>query len=140
MIQESSSLGSYRIQTQPLFGRYLGYVLVLNTYIGSGFLALPWAYQQGGWLFTLILEELFLAVGYLMGLQLLEICSKVEILYRIETAGILCPTPSLWRLCQEAYKPSHNSSELLEDYEQLSLSSERQFDLVQLVRLLLGKV
>lgn len=62
-------------------GEKLGYVLMVNTAIGSGYFAIPWAYHKGGWLLSLLLEVLFLVLGYILALQVLEILLKVRFLH-----------------------------------------------------------
>lgn len=118
------------------FGLLSGYVFAINTVVGAGFLSLPWAYAQGGWALSLGLQSVCMAVGWLLSLLQLEVLSRVEALYRLREAGHYIQRPGLRQLLGR------------KDYyagEPLLLSSlepeitHRRFDLIEVVRLLLGR-
>jgi len=109
-------------------GEKLGYVLIVNTAIGSGYFAIPWAYNRGGWLLSLILEVLFLAVGYILALQVLEILHKARFLHanprpRVPFLHLILPVP------RQAYAPLP---------EVPAAILETDLDMVRAVQALLG--
>lgn len=117
------------------FGLLSGYVFAINTVVGAGFLSLPWAYSKGGWALSLGLQTVCMIVGWLLSLLQLEVLSRVEALYRLREAGHYIKRPGLSQLLGR------------KDYyagEPLLLSSlepeitHRRFDLIEVVRLLLG--
>lgn len=63
----------------PRHGFWVGFFFTINAMIGSGVLAVPWSFQQGGMLLSAML--LFLAgfLTLLLSLQMLEIMSRMEL-------------------------------------------------------------
>ena len=112
----------------------LGYILVVNTAVGSGYFATPWAYSRGGWLISLLFQVVFIALGYVLALQVLEILPKARVLYYLESAGKPQPKLSLFRLLF----PKSASQLNLDNIE--TICKGKEIDMVQLVRLLLGEL
>ena len=42
-------------EAKEKYGAFIGYLFTINSMIGSGILAYPWAFHQGGWLLGLLL-------------------------------------------------------------------------------------
>ena len=38
------------------FGLFTGYVFIINSSIGAGFLSIPWAFSNADWLFSLLYQ------------------------------------------------------------------------------------
>jgi len=115
-------------------GERLGYVLVVNTSIGSGYFAIPWAYSRGGWAISLFFQVLFVALGYLLALQVLEILPKARFLYYLEASGKPRPRPSLFHLFSSLPTAPPVQAELEASRNDLEI------DMIQVVRLLLGEL
>lgn len=69
------------------FGLFTGYVYSINSVIGAGFLGIPWAYENSGWLFSFAFQILVSIQSYIQAMQLLESMSRAEILLRIVEEG-----------------------------------------------------
>ena len=48
------------------FGPFVGYLYAINTVIGAGFLSLPWAYDESGWLFCLLIQVLYALMNLIL--------------------------------------------------------------------------
>ena len=117
------------------FGLVSGYVFSINTIVGAGFLSLPWAYAQGGWAVSLALQAICMVVGWVFSLLLLEVLSRVETIYKLRDSGHFIQRPSLGQLtgCRDYYAGQPLLLASLEPE-----ITHRRFDLVEVVRLLLG--
>jgi amino acid permease len=60
-----------------------GYIFAINSVIGAGFLSIPWAYENSGWLFSLIFQLCVAIHSLYLLLQLLEMMSRAEVLLRM---------------------------------------------------------
>ena len=69
------------------FGLFTGYVYAINSVIGAGFLGIPWAYENSGWLFSFSFQILVSFQSYIQAMQLLESMSRSEVLLRIIEEG-----------------------------------------------------
>ena len=69
------------------FGLLTGYIFVINTCIGAGFLSIPWAFDNAGWLFCVIYQIIVSIQGYFMCMMILEAMSRAEILLRMTEEG-----------------------------------------------------
>jgi hypothetical protein len=112
----------------------LGYILVVNTAVESGYFATPWAYSRGGWLISLLFQVVFIALGYALALQVLEILPKARVLYYLESNGNPQPKFSLFPLLFLG-----STSQLkIADIE--TICKGKEIDMVQVVRLMLGEL
>ena len=119
------------------FGTGAGYAYTVNSVIGAGFLSVPWAFQQAGWLLSLCMQTLFLAVGWLLSNQLLEITSRVEAMKQSEEQGVPIKPISLLNILRYGLNLSPEQHSLLPCPEP-ALSEARQYDLSEIVKLLMG--
>ena len=69
------------------FGFFTGYIFTINLVIGAGFLSIPWAYENSGWLFSLLFQIFVSVQMYIVSSQLLESLSRSEILLRMTEEG-----------------------------------------------------
>lgn len=69
------------------FSLITGYVYAINSVIGAGFLSIPWAYENAGWLFSLSFQIFVSLQSYFLAMQLLECMSRTEVLLRIQEEG-----------------------------------------------------
>lgn len=89
------------------FGILTGYIFVLNSTIGAGFLSIPWAYDNSGWLFSLFFQILVTAQCYYLSIQTLESMSRAEILARMTEEGKDIHRISFKKLFQTPNHPDH---------------------------------
>ena len=115
------------------FGLGSGFVFTINTVVGAGFLSLPWAYANGGWLLCLLLQLTFMVLSWVMCLLLLEVLSRVEAITRLREAGHTLECKSLLSVLA---RPTEKGKPLLSS-EEPSISS-RRFDIASVVRTLFG--
>lgn len=69
------------------FSPLTGYIYAINSIIGAGFLSIPWAYENSGWLFSLIFQILVSMHSFYLILQLFEAMSRAEVLFRMTESG-----------------------------------------------------
>lgn len=69
------------------FSLLTGYVYAINSVIGAGFLSIPWAYENAGWLFSFSFQMVVSIQCYFLAMQLLECMSRTEVLLRIQEEG-----------------------------------------------------
>lgn len=119
------------------FGVGAGYAYTVNSVIGAGFLSVPWAFQRAGWLLSLCMQTLFLAVGWLLSNQLLEITSRVEAMKQSEEQGVPIKPISLPQVLRHGLSLRPEQPSLL-PYPSPALSDTRQYDLSDIVKLLMG--
>ena len=84
------------------FGLFTGYIFVINTCIGAGFLSIPWAFATSGWFFCLIYETLVSVQGYIICMMILESMSRVEVLLTLADEGEVVPLVPFHRLFSKA--------------------------------------
>ena len=117
------------------FGGFPGYAYTLNSVIGAGFLSIPWAYQNGGWGLSVGIQVVFLALGWALARQVIEITSRVTAL---AINGVQAKPLGLFQLLT---KPFYNSGAALSPVlpSAPNITNTLQFDLYEEVRLLMGK-
>lgn len=67
---------------------WVGYAFTINSIVGSGILAIPWAYSQGGWLFSISIQVLSTIFSAFVSYQTLQTWSRVEIIARLQEKNI----------------------------------------------------
>mmetsp|Transcript_25804 Transcript_25804/g.45494 ORF Transcript_25804/g.45494 Transcript_25804/m.45494 type:complete len:485 (-) Transcript_25804:2683-4137(-) len=69
------------------FGYWTSYFFMINCVIGAGFLSLPWAYSNGGWVTSAVIQILTSLVTYYLFSLYLEVLARVEVLIRQKQDG-----------------------------------------------------
>ena len=69
------------------FGLWTGFIFTINCTIGAGFLSIPWAFNNAGWLFCITIQILAGIQGYFLAQQVLELMSRSEVLVRMTEEG-----------------------------------------------------
>jgi len=103
---------------RPTHGFWVGFFFTINSIIGAGLLAVPWAYDKGGIVLGSTLQVIAAVLALILGFQMLEIMSRTEALVR-QT---------------EETKPDAEVTELLED-SSVPFISTRKFDITEMVGL-----
>lgn len=117
------------------FGGFAGYAYTLNSVIGAGFLSIPWAYQNGGWGISVAIQAVFLALGWALAREVVEITSRVTAL---AINGVQARPLSLFELLTKPfYKSQASQSPALPSAP--NIINTLQFDLYGEVQLLMGK-
>ena len=119
------------------FGAWAGFAYTINSVIGAGFLSIPHAFQQAGWLLAVCMQALFLAIGWLLSNQILEITSRVEALKQAADNGLVLKPLSLLQVLRYGLG-ARRTPEALLSFPTPSLSEDRQYDLSEIVKLLMG--
>lgn len=73
------------------FGLWTGYIFAINCVVGAGFLGIPWAYSNAGWLFCFFYQIFISLQSFYLSLQLLESMSRAEVLLRKQEDGEVLP-------------------------------------------------
>ena len=121
------------------FGVWAGYAFVINSCIGAGILAIPNVYQTGGWLLSLLLTGVSLVLGWVFSLQLIEIISRTTALAEYRDAGNEIKPASVIMIAKVGLGIKKIPSDPLLDLPHPYLSETRQYDLSEVVSLLMGK-
>lgn len=118
------------------FGLWGGYFFSINTVIGSGFLALPYAFNSSGWLFGFILLTLMAFGSYYFSCELLEILSRIECIVRIEEQNTGRKIKRLtWT--EIIFKPQ--GEEALLEHEDRPIITNRRFDVTAIISIVFGR-
>jgi amino acid permease len=72
------------LEKQEGFGFWTSYFFMINCVIGAGFLSLPWAYSNGGWLFCTVFQVVISGVSYYLYSLYLEVMARVDVLIRLK--------------------------------------------------------
>lgn len=124
-------------ETDPAsFGAGTGFVYTVNTTVGAGFLGLPWAYLQGGWLLCVLVQVAIALLSWLMSLMLLEVMSRAEAVTRLREEGYNIPSLGYKHLCGK--KVYDNDLYLIPNTHKPEIT-HRRFDLTELVRIYFGE-
>jgi amino acid permease len=86
---------------QGKFGLWTGYFLAINVTIGAGFLSIPWAFDNAGWLFSLFYHFFMSFQSLFLARQFLECMSRAEVLFRMCEEGRKIQPISLKKLFQQ---------------------------------------
>ena len=70
-------------------GFFMGYFYTINSTIGSGVLAIPWAYSQGGWLLGTVLQLFTAFYSIVLAYLLLQVMSRVYVLHHLKEKGYI---------------------------------------------------
>ena len=82
-------------EVKEKYGAFVGYLFTINSMIGSGILAYPWAYARCGWVLGLLLLLLFCSVSYTLSNMMFDTMSRMDLINRLRREGITIPTQSL---------------------------------------------
>jgi amino acid permease len=130
------STTSFLFRQQPSnlarFGLWVGYFFSINSVIGAGFLALPYSFNQSGWLLSLLIMILVAIQTYYMALELLEMTSKAECIKQLEEAGIEVPRPSFLQVLKGGFNKVQIPDEIKPEIV------DRRFDVTSLSEIVLG--
>ena len=80
------------------FGLWTGYIFAINCIVGAGFLGIPWAYGNAGWLFCLVYQIFISIQSYFLALQTLESMSRADVLIQRKERGEAIPKLSFKQL------------------------------------------
>jgi amino acid permease len=115
------------------FGLWTGYFFSINVVIGSGFLTLPYSFNNSGWVLGLILMVVFALQSFYLGAMLIEVISRVECIKRLEEAEIKVPTPSFRQILRGVHKSVDWPDEACPDI------TDRRFDLSSIIAIIYGQ-
>ena len=91
------------IKSKYSFGLWTGYIFAINSIVGAGFLGIPWAYDNAGWLFC-IFYQIFISIqSYFLSLQTLESISRAEVLLQKIERGEAIPVLSFKQLLSKPH-------------------------------------
>ena len=121
------------------FGVFAGYAFLVNACIGAGLLAIPHAYQRGGWLLALLLTCASLVLGLVMTFQLIEAISRGTALLEHQRAGNEVKPVSLRAILKVGLGLEKLNSDRLMHMPAPFLADARQYDLTEVVRVLVGR-
>lgn len=116
------------------FGMWIGYFFSINVVIGAGFLTLPHSFNNSGWLISLILMTIIAVQNYYIGLELIEIVSKIECIKQIEETGVDVPRPTF----REIFKGTFTNIQIPEEIKPEIV--DRRFDLSTIVGMMFGSL
>ncbi|OMJ74345.1 hypothetical protein SteCoe_26734 [Stentor coeruleus] len=123
-----------------------GYFYTINSIIGSGMLAIPWAYSEGGWLLGVLSQIFTTTFTLILSYHQIQIMSRIEVLCNLSKRGYriipVKPSQFLARTFPEDFivsdKGYKEEEELLEIKDKPVISQVR-FDLCEMISVLLGK-
>ena len=121
------------IKSKNAFGLWTGYIFAINSIVGAGFLGIPWAYDNAGWLFCLFYQIFISMQSYLLSLQILESISRAEVLLQRLEKGETLPVLSFKQLLAKSH-----SYKLLQSNSRLIIS-DRLITCADLCKLAFGK-
>lgn len=127
-------------------GWWLGYCYTINSIIGAGILAIPWAYSQCGWILGICIQMIILYLSFTASYLMLSTWSRVESIAQLIEAGAkieLVPTTRLFqRKKKNSTLLSHENTSIHGEIiiaNKVPEIGERKFDLYEMVHMTLGK-
>ena len=102
--------------------------------MGAGFLTLPKTFDSAGWVFSSIYMAYAAFQSYYLGLQLIEVMSKGEVILRMKEDGNKLKRPKLIQLLR-----GRRSDSLISEIVVTPEITDRRLDISELVKLLFGK-
>ena len=109
----------------PTHGFWVGFFFSINSIIGAGILAVPWAFQEGGMVLGIGLMLFAGVLALVLSLQMLEIMSRTEAWVRRTEGG--------------KKSDSLEEVELLQGTNEEPTISERKFDMTEMFNLFYGE-
>lgn len=117
------------------FGFWTSYFFMINCVIGAGFLSLPWAYSNGGWLMGIFLQVVTSLVTYYIYCLYLEVLARVDVLIRLKQDGSDLVPVSLSRFIRIAQRRRRRPLLSAEYYPEIT---NRRMDAAEIVRVVFG--
>jgi amino acid permease len=77
-------MGDGNVGTGEVFTPMHTYFYYINSIMGSGFLAMPWAFQMSGNILTLIMLWVFTFLAYFYACILIEAMSRAEAISKLK--------------------------------------------------------
>ena len=117
------------------FGAIVGYGFFINAVVGAGFLSIPYAYQNGGWVLTLCFQVSAILLSLLLSFMTLEVTSRVASINALHRQGYIIPPVSVVNLfsLRQVFDP------LLEGRVPVPELTQQQYDVSHLVYVCLGR-
>ena len=125
---------------------WAGYFYTINTIIGSGVLAIPWAYSEGGWLLGLLCQAFTTSFSLVLAYHLIQIMSRMQVLSRLSSNGYIINPVSFSQLFIRTFpedfivsRKGYKDSVPLLEIEDNPRITKTRFDLTEMISVLLGK-
>ena len=126
--------------TSQGFSFWTGYFFVINVSVGAGFLNIPAVFQKTGWAFSAGFILVTALLSYVMGSQLIEVMSRVQVISQLQERGMQIQKPTFkqvfWR-AKDGELIDHDD-ELIDHEESTPFISDKRYDMTELVRILFG--
>mmetsp|Transcript_7867 Transcript_7867/g.15201 ORF Transcript_7867/g.15201 Transcript_7867/m.15201 type:complete len:489 (-) Transcript_7867:92-1558(-) len=125
----------------PKLNSFQAYFFTINSVMGTGFLCIPWVFQNSGWLFGIIVLAFFAIQSAVLSFMLLESISRTNALAVLEDHGEPAPTTNLYQAANSFKNDAGAQAPIytkLEGNAKLEIS-DRRMDLTSMVRLLFGE-
>ena len=116
------------------FGLWTGFIFTINCTIGAGFLSIPWAFNNAGWLFCITIQILAGIQGYFLAQQVLELMSRSEVLVRMTEEGKDIH-PISWK---KLFSKPKTSKSLISPPHLVPIITNRVINLPDMVKLVFG--
>lgn len=123
-----------------------GYFYTINSIIGSGILAIPWAYTEGGWLLGLICQAFTTSFALILAYHLIQIMSRMEVLSKMTKNGYTILPIKFSQLFSRTFpedfiisKKGYKDEEALLEIEDQPRISHVRYDMTEMISVLLGK-
>lgn len=66
---------------------WYGYFYTINSIFGSGVLAMPWFYSEGGWLLGVFCQIFISFFSLVLAYHLIQIISRIGALFKLSKSG-----------------------------------------------------
>ena len=125
-----------------------GYTYTINSIIGAGILAIPWAYSNCGWALGILIQMLVLFISLSASYLMLSTWSRVESIAQLIESGVKVLPVSFTHLFSRTPTPQRlveaQGEEALEDplgniQNKLPTIRNRKFDIYEIVKLTMGE-
>lgn len=127
-------------------GFWPGYFYTINCIIGSGVLAVPWAYAEGGWLLGLLCQGFTTAFSLILAYQIIQIMSRMQVLSKLSKNGYIVNPVNFAQLFHRTHpenfiisRKDYKDTSVLLEIEDNPQIKETRFDLTEMISVLLGK-
>ena len=124
---------------KPSHEWWLGYSYTINSIIGAGILAIPWAYSNCGWILGVATQFLVLFISLSASYLLLSAWSRVETIAQlIDQGAIINPVPFSKLFINNSNEGLVSYDKSIEIQNKEPTILDRKFDLYEMVKLTMG--
>lgn len=118
---------------------YVGYFFTINSIIGAGILAIPWAYYTAGWVMGIICQVVILILSYSASYLMLSLWSRTHAIVELIESGVSISKVTFKDIFLDDLSKNYIDSE--KDPDDIKpLIEDRHFDLYEMIKVTMSPI